>query len=245
MADCILSREKVKARRRKFFVSPVPEIRIRRVNGAAAKGAGQYVLYWMIASRRLRYNFAPDRVLGHSRELGKPLAIFEALRAGYPWASDRLHRFVLDGMAENARFCEARGARYLAYVEPKAGAGKGLLRALAEEACVVVTDEFPCFFLPKMVASAGKQLSVLLEAVDSNGLLLLRATEQVFQRAFDFRRFLQKELPEYLRDFPHADPLAKAKVAEAPKYYRIGRWLPKSCFQAKRMRWHGCRSIIR
>jgi deoxyribodipyrimidine photo-lyase len=174
----------------------------------------------MIASRRLRYNFALDRALEHCRELGKPLVIFEALRAGYPWSSERLHRFVLDGMAENARFCKARGVCYLAYVEPKADAGKGLLRALAEEACVVVADEFPCFFLPKMVASAGKQLSLLLEVVDSNGLLPLRATKQVFRRAFDFRRFSQKELPKYFRDFPHADPLTKAKFAEAPKISR-------------------------
>jgi deoxyribodipyrimidine photo-lyase len=74
--------------------------------------------------------------------------------------------------------------------------------------------------LPKMVASAAKQLSVLLELVDSNGLLPLRATKQVFRRAFDFRRFSQKELPKYFRDFPHADPLSKAKFAEAPKIPR-------------------------
>lgn len=211
-----LDQRKSQGEAEEVFVSPVPEIRVRKANGAP-RGPGQYVLYWMIASRRLRHNFALDRALEHSRELRKPLVIFEALRAGYRWASDRLHRFVLDGMAENARFCEARGVRYLAYVEPRAGAGKGLLRALAEEACVVVTDEFPCFFLPKMVASAGKQLSVLLEVVDSNGLLPLGATERVFQRAFDFRRFLQKELPKYLRDFPHADPLAKAEFTEAAK----------------------------
>jgi deoxyribodipyrimidine photolyase len=39
---------------------------------------------------------------------------------------------------------------------------------------------------------------VLLEVIDSNGLLPLRATTQVFQRASDFRRFLQKELPKHL-----------------------------------------------
>ena len=28
--------------------------------------------------------------------------ILEALRCGYPWASDRLHRFVMEGMKDNA-----------------------------------------------------------------------------------------------------------------------------------------------
>jgi deoxyribodipyrimidine photo-lyase len=198
-------------------VSAVPEIRIRKGNDRPARSDGDYVLYWMIAARRLRYNFALDRALEHCAELGKPLLIFEALRVGYPWASDRVHRFVVDGMAENARYCEARGVCYLAYVEPKEGAGKGLLSARSAAACVVVTDEFPCFFLPRMVASAAKQLKVLLEVVDSNGLLPLRATEQVYQRAYDFRRFLQKELPKHLGHFPKADPLTKAKLSDAPK----------------------------
>lgn len=192
-------------------MSGVPAIRIRKCNGAPLRHGGNFVLYWMIASRRLRYNFALDRALEHCQALWKPLVILEALRVDYPWASERLHRFVLDGMAENARYCDKHGIRYLPYVEPKVNAGKGLLHALAEEACVVVTDEFPSFFLPKMVESAANQLKVLLEAVDSNGLLPLRATEKVAQRAFDFRRYLQKELPRHLEEFPRADPLAKAK----------------------------------
>ncbi|MGB2662984.1 MAG: hypothetical protein WAK48_03200 [Candidatus Acidiferrum sp.] len=43
---------------------------------------------------------------------------------------------------------------------------------------MVVTDDF----LPRMVASAAKQLKILLEEVDSNGLLPLRATGHVAQQ---------------------------------------------------------------
>jgi deoxyribodipyrimidine photo-lyase len=103
----------------------------------------------MIANRRLTYNFALDRALEYCRELRKPLVIFEALRCGYQWASDRFHRFVIDGMAENAGACERHHIQYYPYVEPKPGAGKGLLEAFAADACVVITDEFPCFFLPR------------------------------------------------------------------------------------------------
>jgi deoxyribodipyrimidine photo-lyase len=207
-------------------VSGVPELRIRKRNEPGVRPSGDYVLYWMIVSRRLRYNFALDRALRHCRTLGKPLVVFEALRVGYPWASDRLHQFVLDGMAENARVCEARRIRYLAYVEPELDAGKGLLRALAEEACLVVTDEFPCFFLQKMVANAAKQVKVLLEEVDSNGLLPLRATEQVMQRAFDFWGYLQKESPKHFGEFPSADPLLKAKGTDTPvlSKKRLSEW---------------------
>jgi deoxyribodipyrimidine photo-lyase len=204
----------------------VPGIRIRARNEQAANESGKYVLYWMIASRRLRYNFALDRAVEYCWRLEKPLVIFEALRVDYPWASDRLHRFVLDGMTENTRFCESRGIRYLAYVEPAAGDGKGLLGALAEDACVVITDEFPCFFLPEMAASAAKQIGVLLEEVDSNGLLPLRATDQVAVRAFDFRRLLHRELPKHLEHFPAAEPLREPGKLGMPEIAKatLARW---------------------
>jgi deoxyribodipyrimidine photo-lyase len=156
----------------------------------------------MISSRRTRWNFAIDRAAEWSAELGKPILVFEALRSDYPWASDRLHRLILDGMRDNAAALDGSGIGYYPYVEPKKGSGKGLLAALAKQAAVVVTDEFPCFFLPRMVNKAAEQLDVKLEAVDSNGLLPLAAADRVFHRAFDFRRFLQRELPNHLGDFP-------------------------------------------
>ncbi|MGA2419698.1 MAG: deoxyribodipyrimidine photolyase [Candidatus Acidiferrum sp.] len=196
-------------------MNAVPALRIRDANAARVRDAGEYVLYWMIANRRLNYNFALDRALEHCRELRKPLVIFEALRCGYAWASERLHRFVIDGMAEHAALCAQSQVAYYPYVEPQAGDGRGLLEEFATRACLVVTDEFPCCFLPRMVAAAGRKLPVKLEAVDSNGLLPVRATERVFMRAFDFRRYLQKSLAPHLAEFPAANPLGKAKL-EAP-----------------------------
>jgi len=193
-------------------VGVIPKIRIRAVNAEEIKPDGEYVLYWMIANRRLHFNFALDRALEHCTALKKPLVVFEPLRIGYRWASDRMHRFVMDGMADNARECNEKGIRYYPYVEPTPNADKGLLTALSEKACVVVTDEYPGFFLPRMVESAGKKIRASLEAVDSNGLLPIAACQQVMGRAFDFRRFLQKELPKHLGEFPADDPLRKAKL---------------------------------
>jgi deoxyribodipyrimidine photo-lyase len=190
--------------------------RIATKSAKDAQESGKCVLYWMIASRRLHFNFALDRALEHCGALKKPLVILEALRIGYRWASDRFHRFVIDGMVDNARKCAGAGVLYYPYVEPTADAGKELLQALAEDACVVVTDEFPCFFLPRMVKSAGKHLGVQLEAVDSNGLIPIYASPQAMGRAFDFRRYLQKELPKQLASFPAADALKKVKIPAAP-----------------------------
>ncbi|MCA9707659.1 MAG: deoxyribodipyrimidine photolyase [Myxococcales bacterium] len=181
---------------------------------------GDYVLYWMIAARRTRHSFGLQRARGWAAALGKPLLVFEPLRAGYRWAADRHHVFVLEGMRDQAARLRRAGVRYLPYVEPEPGAGRGLLAALAERAAVVVTDDFPAFFLPRMVAAAGERLGCRLEAIDGNGLLPLRAVDRVFTRAHSLRAHLQRALPEHLEHVPEPDPLhgydlGAARVARA------------------------------
>jgi deoxyribodipyrimidine photo-lyase len=168
----------------------------------------------MIAARRTRHSFALDRAIEHAKALGKPLVVLEPLRVGYRWASDRLHRFAIDGMAENQRRFAATPVLYHPYVEPEPGAGKGLVAALAARAAVVVTDDYPAFFLPRMVDAASAACPVRLERVDGNGLFPMRATARVFTTAASFRRELQKRLPEHLDDRPRADPLARLDLPE-------------------------------
>jgi deoxyribodipyrimidine photo-lyase len=188
-------------------VSAIPDIRIRSLN-AHGSANGRYVLYWMVAFRRPRWNFALQYAAECARTLDKPLVILEALRTGYRWASDRLHRFIVDGMRAHRKHFENENVIYYPYVEPEHGAGSGLLEALASDACLVVSDDYPSFFIPKMQQAAASNLEVALEVVDSNGLLPLRATNKIFSRAFDFRRFLQKDLPAHLETLPVEDPLA-------------------------------------
>ncbi len=186
----------------------VPALRVRSLADRPEQ-SGDYVLYWMVAQRRARYNFALQHAAWHAARLGKALAVFEPLRVGYPHASARFHHFVIDGMADNAaRFGEA-GVRYLPYVERSAGAGKGLLAALAERACVVVSDDYPCFFIPRMQAAAARKISAPLELVDSNGIIPLRAADSAFSTAHSFRRFVQEHGAEHLASMPLEDPLAE------------------------------------
>ena len=195
----------------------LPVERLRVANSRPIRPQGDYVLYWMTSARRTRSNFALDHAMARARELNRPMVLFEALRSDYPWASERHHRFVLDGMHENAQACREANILYYPYVEPQHGAGKGLLRALAERAALVVTDDFPCFFLPKMVVAAAEQVPVLLEAVDGNGLLPMRSPERAFSRAFDFRRYLQKSLRPHLAMAPKADGLASHGLPAPPR----------------------------
>lgn len=204
----------------------VPDLRVRRLNDAAIREDGDYVLYWMIANRRVNWNYSLDRAVEHCRELGNRLLILEALRCDYRWASDRLHRFVLQGMADNRRSLAGSPVRYYPYVEPEKDHGQGLLAELAKRAAVVVTDDFPCFFLPRMIEAVAQRLHVRMEAVDSNGLLPLRATDRVFARAYDFRRWLQKNLRPFLGERPKRSPFAGGNLLAAPSIPQsiLDRW---------------------
>jgi deoxyribodipyrimidine photo-lyase len=188
---------------------PIPTLRLRSINRHPIRPDGEFVLYWMIAARRTRSNFALQHAAAEAARLGRPLVVLEALRCDYPYASVRLHRFIFDGMVANALGLAGRPVVYHPYIEPARGAGKGLLAALGSLACLVVTDDFPAFFLPRMIAAAAAQLPVRLVAVDSNGLLPLRAAGREYTTAYSFRRFLQKELPAHLAEAPAADPLAR------------------------------------
>lgn len=194
-------------------------MRIRAVNAAPLRLRGTHVLYWMTSARRLRWNHGLQRAAELARERKVPLLILETLRVDDPWASDRLHQFVIDGMREHAA-----APPHYAYVEPEPGAGKGLLEALAKTAAAVVTDDFPCFLLPRIVEAAGAKLDVRLEAVDSNGLLPLAATERVFVSAYQFRRFLQKNLK------PHLEPFEEP---ELPSAFEVPREIEKRWPRAK------------
>jgi len=93
-----------------------------------------------------------------------------------------------------------------------------------------VTDEFPSFFLPRMVRSAAAKVPVHLEHVDSNGLLPLRVADKAFTTASSFRLFLQKQLRPFLGDLPTPDPLARLNL---PRLYQLpeeaaSRWPPAS-----------------
>jgi deoxyribodipyrimidine photo-lyase len=187
-----------------------PALRLTAANAAAVRTRGAYVLYWMVAARRTSWSFGLDHALARAAELGKPLVVLEALRAGYPWASDRLHRFVLDGMADNARAFAAAGITYHPYVERVAGDGAGLLEALAAKAALVVVDEWPCFFIPRMVAAAAARLDVRVEQVDGNGLMPLRASPRAFVTAAAFRWHWQKTIHPHLLSAPAPAPLAVA-----------------------------------
>ncbi|MBX7079592.1 MAG: deoxyribodipyrimidine photolyase [Nannocystaceae bacterium] len=199
--------------------------RLVAANDRPVRGDGRYVLYWMRANRRTIDNFALDRAVARCRALGRPLLVFEGLRCDYPWAADRHHAFVLAGMRDNRQACLDAGITYHGHVAREPGADRGLLRALADHACVVVTDLHPGFHYPRMLEAAARALPVRVEAVDACGLVPLSAVPSAAPTAYAFRRALQRLLPDALGTMPAAAPLRSRGLGGAPLPAEIAaRW---------------------
>jgi deoxyribodipyrimidine photo-lyase len=199
--------------------------RIRVTNAAPVRPAREVVLYWCTSARRVRSSPALERAAELARELGRPVLVLEALRVGDPYASDRLHAFVLQGMAENARALRGRALHH-AWLERATGEGEGLLEALAARACAVVMDDDPTSALPRSFEAAAARLDVRVEAVDGSCVVPFRLAGKDFPTAFAYRRFLQEHLPAWIDRLPAEDPLAGAPppTRAALPAYVLRRW---------------------
>ncbi|MGV3622412.1 MAG: deoxyribodipyrimidine photolyase [Archangium sp.] len=205
--------------------SPVPKGRVRVLNDAPPQNR-DYILYWMTSFRRAKSNFALDRAIELAKQMKRPLLVFEALRCGYEFANDRLHTFVLEGMHDNERAFKDSAVTYLPYVERRLGEGKGLMEALVKRACIVVGDDWPCFFVPKMQQALAERIDCRFEVVDSNGLYPMHDTPRTFTTAHSFRVHLQKVLPAHLMQFPTEHPLSRLELPKLdsplPKGWTFG-----------------------
>src|SRR5262245_22246983 len=196
--------------------------RVTRCNSAEVNGSAEYVLYWMTAYRRTHFNYALERAVFWVTELRKPLLIFEPLACNYRWASERFHQFVVDGMREKQESLQNVPVTYRPYVEGSVGEGKKLFVQLMAHACLIVTDDYPAFEIPRWIAKVASRAKVLVEKVDSNGLFPMRATDRLFLTASSFRRFLQRQPPP---QFPLEDPLAGLdlpRLSNAKTWNEIG-----------------------
>ncbi|HKL26395.1 MAG TPA: deoxyribodipyrimidine photolyase [Desulfuromonadales bacterium] len=195
--------------------SAVPVNRCRCLNDCKVNPDGDFVLYRMLAYRRLGWNFALQRAAEWAAELDKPLVVYEELALEGPWASQRSHGFVLDGMRDHLQRAGDLPVCYYPFLEPEPGAAGALLETLCELACLLIEDDAPVLNSKGCPAETAAQRNIAVEAVDSNGLLPLAAGEKVYPTAYSFRRFLHKELPGHLLEPPAAEPLDQLPVPEA------------------------------
>src|SRR6056297_1490147 len=181
--------------------------RVFKRNDHEPKADGDYVLYWMQINRRFHYNFALEYAVGWANKLGKPLLILEAFSCDYPWATDRSHTFMMQGMKEHLDYATEQDLNYVSFVEEEPGQYEKLLKDLASSASVLVTDEYPVFIMRERNETYPKEMDLPYITVDSNGLIPLGLTDKVPYSAYFFRKIMQKHFIEAYTNPPEKNPL--------------------------------------
>jgi deoxyribodipyrimidine photo-lyase len=74
--------------------------RVTKLNQAKVNTQARYVLYWMQMFKRASHNYALNFSIQMANERQLPLVVYEGMKFYYPWASDRIHTFILEGVAE-------------------------------------------------------------------------------------------------------------------------------------------------
>lgn len=158
----------------------------------------RFVLYWMQMYKRVEYNHALIWAIRKANELKLPLVVYEGLKYYYPWASDRLHTFILEGVEEKRLAFEKLGIRYLFYLQEDKASPKQTVARLARDAALIVTDDYPCFIIPEHNRRIAEKAAIAVHAVDSNGVIPMSKFDKEEYAAYTIRPKIEKLLDRYL-----------------------------------------------
>ena len=176
--------------------------RVSQLNNRQDNRQGRYVLYWMQMFKRIDDNDALNFAIQQANERDLPLVVYEGLKFYYPWANDRIHTFILEGVAEKRAEFARRGIRYVFYLQRNERDPRNTVAQLANHAALLVTDEYPCFIIPEHNQRIVEQVDIPVFAVDSNGVIPLSCYTKEEYAAYTIRPKIKRLLPEYLKRSP-------------------------------------------
>jgi deoxyribodipyrimidine photo-lyase len=187
--------------------------RVASLNDKPVLEQNDFVLLWLHGQRRIVGNLAFAHAQRLANELKKPLVVYEGLRNDYPYASERFHRFVLEGVSSNASDCEKHGVAYAFFLQTP-GSPRGTLHALAARAAVVVLDYLPHFIHPEQSKALASRAQCRVEAVDAAGVAPLKMFPKAEIAARTLRPKLMRALPDLLQPIPRVP----AKLEELKRF---------------------------
>ena len=184
--------------------------RVQLLNDKPANNDGKYILYWMQMFKRTSHNHALNFAINQANERKLPLVVYEGLKFYYPWASDRFHTFILEGVEEKRAAFENLGIKYVFYLQKDDKSPKDTVAKIAKDAALIITDDFPCFIIPKHNEAIVKKAEIPVYAVDSNGVIPMSRFEKEEYAAYTIRPKIKKILHEYLKPFEEEKLIVRA-----------------------------------
>jgi deoxyribodipyrimidine photo-lyase len=176
--------------------------RIQRLNQARFRSNAKYVLFWAQMNRRVDFNHALAYAAQLANEAVLPLLFYEGLTCSYPFASDRFHTFILEGVPDTERRLRELGIGYVFHLRRKRSDPDDALYRLARDAAAIVTDDYPTFIARCHNARIPAKVDIPYYAVDSSCIVPMRQFEKREYAAYTIRPKIRKLLPRYLTAAP-------------------------------------------
>jgi deoxyribodipyrimidine photo-lyase len=155
--------------------------------------------------RRADDNAALAYAVERANELGVPCLVYEALRPDYPFASDRIHRFVLEGARDTAARLAARGIAHVMFLPRTPDEARGVAAKLAARARLVVSDDSPVSMVRAHNAALADRAPCALLGVDDCAVVPLALLARPAVGARTLRPKVNGALAAWLR--PLAEPV--------------------------------------
>lgn len=171
--------------------------RVQLLNDRTANNDGKFVLYWMQMFKRTTHNHALNFAIQQANERKVPLVVYEGLKFYYPWANDRIHTFILEGVEEKRKSFAELGIIYVFYLQQDENSPKDVIAKIAKDACLIVTDDFPCFIIPQHNQRIAQKANIPVYAVDSNGMIPMSRFAKEEYAAYTIRPKIKRMLPDY------------------------------------------------
>ncbi|EZP56777.1 deoxyribodipyrimidine photo-lyase [Sphingomonas sp. RIT328] len=119
--------------------------RVRAANHRPVRHDGRYILCWLQQALRARDNPVIDAAVRLGNALRLPVLVYHGVREDYPYASDRLHRFILGAGRDLGAGCAARGLAFAGHVDRAERREPGLVHRLGAAAAAIVAEDQPTF----------------------------------------------------------------------------------------------------
>jgi deoxyribodipyrimidine photo-lyase len=153
-------------------------------------------------NRRVEANHGLAFAVELANERGLPVLVYEAVTCSYPFANDRLHTFLLEGVPDTEKALHDLGIGYAFYLRRRKSDRNDVLYELAKDAAVVVTDDYPTFIARRHNASVPAKIDIPYYVVDSSCVVPMCRMEKREWAAYTIRPKIRKLLPEYLKSVP-------------------------------------------
>lgn len=147
---------------------------------------GDFVLYWMRTAVRSDENPALDVACWVATCLDLPLLVYQGISDDYDFASDRHHRFMLEGARDVQKQFHRQGISYAFHLTTSDDPAPHLLE-LARKAAWLITEDMPVGPPQRYLNAILRQTAVPAVVVDTACVVPMQVVGRAYTRAFEYR----------------------------------------------------------